>query len=179
MPSICCSLRTPFPPSPLSPRNQQTTPCQSSRRLLPFFIPAFGRSPTRGRVLRACARRARPRTHLRREILDTRQRAAAHRTNLREKCDMIMFPAFRSNRLCIRLWRLVGEGGCGGISEVLKPSAGAAGRGAREEDARSGFWGAVKRGEPVPASMKDLIYIHRRKTRKTVYQKSYRAGSDR
>jgi len=39
--------------------------------------------------------------------------------------------------------------------------------------------GAVKRGEPVPASMKDLIYIHRRKTRKTVYQKSYRADSSR
>jgi len=31
----------------------------------------------------------------------------------------------------------------------------------------------------VPASMKDLIYIHRRKTRKTVYQKSYRADSSR
>jgi len=27
--------------------------------------------------------------------------------------------------------------------------------------------------------MKDLIYIHRRKTRKTVYQKSYRADSSR
>jgi len=40
-----------------------------------------------------------------------------------------------------------------------------------------GILGAVKRGEPVPASMKDLIYIHRRKTRKTVYQKSYRADS--
>lgn len=31
----------------------------------------------------------------------------------------------------------------------------------------------------MPASMKDLIYIHRRKTRKTVYQKSYRADSRR
>lgn len=90
-----------------------------------------------------------------------------------------MFPAFRSNRLCIRLWRLVGEGGCGGLTEVLNGRLRATrGREARG-CTRSGILGAVKRGEPVPASMKDLIYIHRRKTRKTVYQKSYRAGSDR
>jgi len=40
--------------------------------------------------------RARARTHTPvREILDTRDNArVAHRANLREKCDMIMFPAF-------------------------------------------------------------------------------------
>lgn len=63
------------------------------------------------------------------------------------------------------------------ISEVLNGRLERRGRGAG--DVWSGSWGAVKRGESVPASMKDLIYIHRRKTRKTVYQKSYRAGSSR
>lgn len=38
--------------------------------------------------------------------------------------------------------------------------------------------GAAGRCKPPPTSMEDLIYNHRRKTRKTVYQKSYRAGSD-
>jgi len=58
-----------------------------------------------------------------------------------------------------------------------KRTAGTTGRGTRGYTV--GILGAVKRGEPVPASMKDLIYIHRRKTRKTVYQKSYRADSSR
>jgi len=61
------------------------------------------------------------------------------------------------------------------IGSTKRP-AGRAG-GSRSGGRRVGILGAVKRGEP--ASMKDLIYIHRRKTRKTVYQKSYRAGSDR
>lgn len=62
------------------------------------------------------------------------------------------------------------------ISEVLNADgSGATGSG----DTWPGSWGVVKRGESVPASMKDLIYIHRRKTRKTVYQKSYSAGSSR
>jgi len=61
------------------------------------------------------------------------------------------------------------------IGSTKRP-AGQAG-GSRSGGRRVGILGAVKRGEP--ASMKDLIYIHWRKTRKTVYQKSYRAGSDR
>lgn len=40
-----------------------------------------------------------------------------------------------------------------------------------------GILGATGRCKPPPASMEDLIYIHWRKMRKTVYQKSYRAGS--
>ena len=63
-------------------------------------------------------------------------------------------------------------GGPGGLQ------AGAAQPG-NEGGGAVGSWGQLGEMQASSgASMEDLIYIHWRKTRKTVYQKSYRAGSD-